>query len=81
MWEILSKNFDTTHENYFDTPCINYSEEHDCIIICDHGRSSTSRLVISGISKSDMDSFRLRLNKENLNNVVDKTMVAQIGES
>ena len=74
-------NFDTTHEYYFDDPCINYSEEHDCIMICDHGRSSTSRLVISGISKSDMDSFRLRLNKENLNNVVDKTMVAQNGES
>ena len=74
-------NFDTTHEYYFDDPCINYSEEHDCIMICDHGRSSTSRLVISGISKSDMDSFRLRLNKENLNNVIDKTMVAQNGES
>ena len=56
-------NFDTTHEYYFDDPCINYSEEHGCIMICDHGRSSTSRLVISGISKSDMDSFRLRLNK------------------
>ena len=65
-------NFDTTHEYYFDDPCLNYSEEHDCIMICDHGRSSTSRLIISGLSKKDMDSFRLRLNKEHLDNVVDK---------
>ena len=69
-------NFDTTHEYYFDDPCINYSEEHDCIMICDHARSSTSRLVISGISKSDMDSFRLRLNKEHLDNVVDQNVPA-----
>ena len=65
--------FDTTHEYYFDDPCINYSEDHDCIMICDHGRSSTNRLVISGISKSDMDSFRLRLNKEHLENVTNQT--------
>ena len=69
-------NFDTTHEYYFDDPCINYSEEHDCLMICDHGRSSTSRLVISGISKSDMDSFRLRVNKEHLDNVVDQNVPA-----
>ena len=69
-------NFDTTHEYYFDDPCLNYSEDHDCIMICDHGRSSTSRLVISGISKEDMDSFRLRLNKEHLDNVVDKNVPA-----
>ena len=69
-------NFDTTHEYYFDDPCLNYSEEHDCIMICDHGRSSTSRLVISGISKEDMDSFRLRLNNEHLDNVVDQNVPA-----
>ena len=69
-------NFDTTHEYYFDDPCLNYSEDHDCIMICDHGRSSTSRLVISGISKEDMDSFRLRLNKEHLDNVVDQNVPA-----
>ena len=69
-------NFDTTHEYYFDDPCINYCEDHDALMICDHSRSSTSRLVISGLSKKDMDSFRLRLNKEHLDNVVDKTTLA-----
>ena len=68
--------FDTTHEYYFDDPCLNYSEDHGCIMICDHSRSSTSRLVISGISKEDMDSFRLRLNKEHLDNVVDQNVPA-----
>ena len=65
-------NFDTTHEYYFDDPCINYCEDHDALMICDHGRSKTSRLVISGVSKEDMNSFRLRLNKEHFEYVVDK---------
>jgi len=65
--------FDTTHEYYFDDPCINYCEDHDALMICDHGRSNTNRLVIGGLSKKDMDSFRLRLNKEHLENVTNQT--------
>jgi len=62
-------NFDTTHEYYFDDPYIGYCEDHVSLIICEQGRSASNRLVISGISKEQIDKFRLQLNKEALERI------------
>ena len=66
-------NFDTTHEYFMDDPCIHYSKEHDSLMICNHGRS-LERLVISGLEAGVMNRFRLELNKEELEDVVNQNV-------
>ncbi len=67
--------FDTTHEYYMDDPCIHYNKDHDCIMICSHGRN-TERLVISGLETGVMNRFRLELNKEELEDVINQDVLA-----
>ena len=64
--------FDTTHEYFFTDPCINYCEDHDALMICSHG-DSTDRVIIAGLEKGVMDNFRIRLNKESLEQTVQGT--------
>tara|TARA_B100000700_G_scaffold326026_1_gene436374 strand:- start:1193 stop:1402 length:210 start_codon:yes stop_codon:yes gene_type:complete len=68
-------NFDTTHEYYMNDPCVHYSKEHDSLMICSHGRN-TERLVISGLEAGVMNRFRLELNKEELEDVVNQDVPA-----
>ena len=62
--------FDTLHEYYLDDPSLHYCEDHEVLIICEHGET-TNRLMINGVSKDTIDKFRLELNKEHLEHVTD----------
>ena len=61
--------FDTTHEYYFNDACIHYCEQHDTLMISNHGKS-TDRLMIEGLGKDAINRFRLELNKEHLNDTI-----------
>ena len=74
--EGIQMQFDTTHEYYLDDPCIHYCEDHDTLMICSHNRSSTDRLMLSGITKDVVNRLRLELNKEALENVTDQEVPA-----
>ena len=66
--------FDTTHEYCFNDPCIHYCEQHETLMISNHG-ASTDRIMIEGITKDVINRLRLELNKEHLENVTDKELV------
>ena len=69
-------NFDTTHEYFMDDPCIHYSKENDCIMICSHHHHKAERLVIHGLEAGVMNCFRLELNKEELEDVINQDVPA-----
>ena len=62
--------FDTIHEYYLDDPGLHYCEDHEVLILCEHGET-TNRIMINGLSKDTIDKFRLELNKEHLEHVTD----------
>ena len=65
-------NFDTTHEYYLDDPCVHYCKDNDALMICSQSRK-VERLVIHGLEAGVMNRFRLELNKEELEDVVNQT--------
>jgi len=71
----IQMQFDTCHEYYLNDPCIHYCEDHDVLMITNHGRS-TDRLMINGITKDVVNRLRLELNKEALENVTDQEVPA-----
>ena len=73
----IQVQFDTTHEYCFDDPCVHYCEDHMTLMIVNH-QDSTNRLMIEGISKDEINEFRLELNKlhlEDTTNVTNKDLV------
>ncbi len=62
--------FDTLHEYYLDDPSLHYCEDHEVLIIAEHG-DTTNRIMINGLSKGTVDKLRLELNKEHLEHVTD----------
>ena len=64
--------FDTVHEyNFHDGRThLHYCEQHETLMVVTHRYDSTDRLMIEGLSKSDIDEFRLELNKLNLEEAV-----------
>jgi len=63
--------FDTVHEYSFcqGNSHIHYCEEHQMLMVVNH-QDSTNRLMIEGISKDEINEFRLELNKLNLEEAV-----------
>ena len=50
--------FDTLHEYYLNDPCLHYCEDHEILIIAEHG-DTTNRIMINGLSKGTVDKLRL----------------------
>tara|TARA_R100000781_G_scaffold22547_1_gene16755 strand:- start:421 stop:633 length:213 start_codon:yes stop_codon:yes gene_type:complete len=69
-------NFDTTHEYHIDDPFIHYNKENECIMICGHHGNNAERLVIYGLEAGVMNHFRLELDKEELEDVVNQDVPA-----
>ena len=67
----MSMNYDTTHEYNMIDGTIHWCENHETLLVISHTGGSTQRLLIEGLTKDDINNFRLELNKEQLEAVAD----------